>query len=68
MNAKDQICQASVLGTIAQKSGINAPALDKEMMKMFAGRKIGEAPKGEASSIDLMKAWTRSWTLSLLAE
>ena len=30
-------------------------------MKMLRGRRIGATPKGEAPSIELMKAWTDGW-------
>ena len=69
MNAKTQIFQAAILGTAAFNNGIKcAPALDAEFMKMLAGRQIGETPKGEASSVKLMKTWTHNWTLANLAK
>lgn len=57
-----QILQASVLGTIAFKSGKKCvPAHDSELMKMLANRQIGQTPKGHATSIQIMKAWTTAW-------
>ena len=62
-----QLLEASVLGTLAFKNGIKrAPALDKELYKFFGG-KIGETKKGEASSIEIMKAWTNAWDNANLA-
>jgi len=69
MIANNQIFEASVLGTLAFKNGIKrSPALDKELKKFFVDRKIGETPEGEASSIDIMKAWTNSWDAANLSK
>jgi hypothetical protein len=57
-----QILQASVLGTLAFKSGKKCiPAHDADLMNMLSGRMIGQTPKGEASNIQIMKAWTNAW-------
>ena len=57
-----QILQASVLGTIAFKSGKKCvPAWDNDLAKMFIGRQVGQTPKGEASTIEILKAWTTAW-------
>ena len=60
--AASQILEASVLGTLAFKYGLKrAPFYDTQLNKFFAGRNVGETPKGEASSIAIMKAWTDAW-------
>ena len=62
-----QILSAAVLGTIAFAQGIKcAPCLDSKLMNMLAGRQIGETPKGEASSIQLMTEWSKAWTCANL--
>lgn len=66
--AAAQILEASVLGTLAFKNGLKrAPYYDVELNKFFAGRNIGETPKGEASSIAIMKAWNNAWDNANLA-
>lgn len=60
--AASQILEASVLGTIAFKNGLKrAPFYDTKLNKFFEGRKVGETPKGEASTVAIMKAWTDAW-------
>lgn len=57
-----QLVSAQVLGTKAFTSGIKRVAhFDKELENMMTGRKIGETPKGEASSIAIMNAWYTGW-------
>lgn len=64
-----QIIEASVLGTEAYKAGKPAaPALSSELSKMFEGRKFSETPEGEASTIDLMKAYTQAWNDAKVVE
>jgi hypothetical protein len=64
----NQILEASILGTLAFNNGLNrAPFYDTELQKFFKGRGVGETPKGEASSISIMKAWTNSWDAANLA-
>ena len=64
-----QILEASVLGTIAFNNGIKrVPHFDLELSKMFKGRFIGITPKGEASSINIMKAWLQGWDAANLSK
>ena len=57
-----QIFEASILGTLAFKAGLKrAPYYDTQLSKMFAGRKVGETPKGEAPTVAILKAWTNAW-------
>ena len=66
--AASQILEASVLGTLAFKNSLKrAPFYDTQLNKFFAGRGVGETPKGEASSIAIMKAWTNAWDNANLA-
>jgi hypothetical protein len=63
-----QLLEASTLGTLAYNNGIKVPCQDSELLKMSAfKKKIGEKVKGEATSIDLMKAWQNAWHKSNLA-
>lgn len=63
-----QILEASILGTLAFKNGLKrAPFYDAELKKFFIGREIGETPKGEASSIEIMNAWTKAWDTANLS-
>lgn len=66
--AASQILEASVLGTLAFKAGLKrAPFYDTQLNKFFAGRGVGETPKGEASTVAIMKAWTNAWDNANLA-
>jgi hypothetical protein len=58
-----QIAEASNLGSLAFKNGINcAPCLDANLLKMPAfSRQIGEKVSGQATTIEIMKAWISSW-------
>ena len=68
MNAKTQILAAAVLGTAAFKKGIAcAPALDDDLRVLLAGRRIGETPVGEASSVKIMSTWIENWIMASLA-
>ena len=68
MNKQDQILRAALLGTDAFKAGKgSAPCLNKEVMEMLTGRPVGETPKGEASSIEIMDAYSNSWHAANLA-
>lgn len=59
---KEQILKAAQLGKLAFEAGQKRVcAWDLELNKMFIGRNIGETPKGEASSIEIMKAWISAW-------
>jgi hypothetical protein len=54
--------QAKTLGSIAFARGINAPALDSEMMKMIADRQVGDN-----RTMKEMRAWVSGWTAANLA-
>lgn len=57
-----QITTAETLGMVNHEQGImRAPAQSKELMNMIKDRKVGEIPKNEASTIELMKAWNKGW-------
>lgn len=45
------------LGYKAHKKGISIPAMDKELLKLLEGRKIGNP-----NTILDMKEWYRGWT------
>lgn len=53
--AQTQACK--VLGNIAFARGINAPALDPEMVKMIAGRQVGDK-----RTVKELRAWVAGWT------
>lgn len=59
--SKQQLLEASVLGTIGFKNKLNAPYQDNQLMQLLDGRKVGITPKKEASSVEIMKAWTNAW-------
>ena len=62
MTAKEQIAQAVLLGRIAFRAcQKREPAFDLRLQRLTANRQVGEAPKGEASSVAIMKAWLTSW-------
>ena len=57
-----QITIAETLGMICHEQGImRVPAHCKELNNMLKGRQVGKTPKGEASSIEIFKAWTNGW-------
>jgi hypothetical protein len=57
-----QIKSAETFGMINYEQGIIcAPAQSNELMGMLAKRQIGKTPKNEATTIELMKAWTNGW-------
>lgn len=67
-SVKIQLAFAYELGRIAkQKHMICMPAADKTLSQMFVGRQVGQQPDGEASTVDLGKAWLRGWTHENLA-
>ena len=60
--SNSQIITAETLGMINYEEGvIRVPAQSKELMNILKNRKIGETPNNQASSIDLLKAWTKGW-------
>ena len=62
ISAKQQLMMAHTYGMEDYESGIMAaPAQSTKLMKMLTGRQIGQTPKGEASSKQLMTAWTDGW-------
>ena len=58
---KIQLTTAETFGMINFEQGINAPAQSKEIMQMIENRKIGQTPKGEASTKELFDAWFKGW-------
>lgn len=53
---------AETYGMINHEQGNNrVPAQSKELMELISGRKIGETPKGEPTTIELMDAWLNGW-------
>lgn len=70
MNATvaSQLFAASVLGTIAFNTGrACVPAHDAELMSMLEGRRIGQTPEGEASTVAILDAWLKSWNAAHVA-
>jgi len=64
----EQIKKAKNLGKLAFDNGIDCvPALNKEIMNIIAGRNIGETPEGEASTMDILKAYINGWMLANMA-
>ena len=58
----NQITTAETLGIINYEQGVmRVPAQSKDLMEMLKGRGVGETPKGEASTKELMNAWTKGW-------
>lgn len=57
-----QITTAETFGMINHEQGImRVPSQSKELMNMIEGRKVGETPKNEASTNELMNAWIKGW-------
>ena len=57
-----QITTAETFGMINHEQGIiRVPAQSKELMEMLSNRKVGKTPKNEATTIELMNAWTKGW-------
>jgi hypothetical protein len=57
-----QLQTAEILGAIDFAKGtMAAPSKSTELMNMLEGRKIGETPKNEASSIAIMDAWIKGY-------
>lgn len=70
MKAKknQQLLQAETLGMIANQQGAKrVPHLDAQVCEMFNTRKIGETPKGEATTTSIMKAWLLGWDKANIA-
>lgn len=63
-----QIRAALDLGAAAFYAGNpSVPAFDKPLMAMIAGRKLGEAPPGEAATVSILEAWAGAWHAANLA-
>lgn len=57
-----QILTAETFGMINHEQGLKRiPANSKELMQMISNRNVGETPKNEASTIDLLDAWVKGW-------
>jgi hypothetical protein len=57
-----QTVSAEILGTEAFNKGMKRIcAFDSDLSKLMIGRNVGETPKGEASSISIMKHWYTGW-------
>jgi len=62
VKATKQLQTAEELGRKAfNKTIMCVPAKDKDLLDMLVGRKIGETPEGEASTVNIMKAWMKGW-------
>lgn len=65
---KQQLEEAKTLGAKAYENGtISAPAKDPELLKFFEGRMPGQTPEGEASTVEILKAWSKAWHEANLA-
>lgn len=63
-----QILQAATYGTMAFNAGKTAtPCHDRNLMEMLKGRSIGEKREEEATSIELMDAWSKAWHAANMA-
>lgn len=56
-----QITTAETLGTLDFSKGFISVSQSAEFMNMLKGRNIGQTPKLEASTIELMDAWKKGW-------
>lgn len=56
-----QLQTAENLGTLDFAKEFISASQSAELMKMLEGRKIGETPENEASSIEIMDAWKKGW-------
>ena len=59
-----QLQTAETLGAFDFAKGFISASQSIEIMNMLEGRKIGETPKNEASSIEIMDAWKKGWNTS----
>ena len=68
MKAVDQIKFATDFGRATFHANDKCtPAFDARLMAMLRGREIGSTPEGEASSTDIMDAWSAAWHRENLA-
>lgn len=56
-----QLERAALMGREGFHSGKKAPAQDARVLEMLKGRKVGQTPEGEASSIAILDAWNSGW-------
>jgi len=62
MNREEQIKKAAELGTEAFNSNKgSAPCQCPEIENMIEGRKVGETPEGEATTIEIFKSFNNAW-------
>lgn len=63
-----QLARAYILGIAAQAADKpRAPAFDEQIDLMLAGRKVGETPAGEASTVEICESWHRGYTVAILS-
>ena len=61
-NRKYQIAAAAALGKLAFKIGITTPRHDIDLNDfLLKGRKVTQTPRGEASMIEILDAWSKGW-------
>ena len=64
-----QIEQATRYGKQAYKDGLPVAAvMNSKLMEMISARSVGETPDGEASTVDILQAYTMGWTIVNLAD
>ena len=69
MDKRSEILQAALLGTEAFSMGKpSAPALNPQLMAMLKGKNASQPVSGEASSLEIMNAYSSSWTAANLAD
>lgn len=62
MSKKGQLLTAETYGMIDHEQGVKRVASQsKKLTAMMDGRKVGQTPKNEASSIELMDAWYKGY-------
>lgn len=62
MTAASQLLTAETIGLIAYEQGRkNFPAHDATLVEMVKGRKVGQTPEGEASTVAIFRAWSGAW-------
>lgn len=59
---REQLDIAAQLGAAAFTAGVNsAPAHDPAVLAMLSGRHVLATPEGEASTGEILAAWSRAW-------
>lgn len=61
LNGKQIEEYAVKMGILAFENGINAPALDKNLVIMLKGKKVGDK-----MTLRAMRAWQKGWTIANL--